>query len=436
MTEDKTTAAPPEEAQPAAEQAVAPTGTEATRPAGEGRGLGGRAWDAIRYGNPVVVTVLALIAAMIVGAVLIAIADPATQAASKYFFAAPADTLNAGWSAIISAYTALFQGAVFNPHTASDGTLSGLFGPLSETLVSATPLILGGLSVGLAFRAGLFNIGGQGQIIMGAVAAGYVGFAWSMPPVLHVLVAIIAGIIGGAIWGGLAGFLKARTGAHEVITTIMLNYIAYNFLAYLLSLRGFQRPPYGQAISNVVKDTARLPHLLGSGLRVHAGLLIALLAAAGVWWLLTRSTLGFQLRAVGANQFAARTAGMSVERSYTTVMLIAGGLAGLAGVSQILGTNSAITQDIDAGFGFDAITVALLGRATPLGTVLAGLLFGALRAGGVQMQSSTGTPVDLVLVVQALIVLFIAAPSLVRSVFRLKAAPTSVTQTMAKGWNG
>jgi simple sugar transport system permease protein len=295
---------------------------------------------------------------------------------------------------------------------------------------------LGGLSVGLAFRAGLFNIGGQGQIIMGAIFAGYAGFAWHLPVVLHLIVGIVAGIVGGALWGGLAGILKARTGAHEVITTIMLNYIAFDFLAFLLSLKGFQRPPYGQAISNVVDSNAQLPALLGNGLRVHAGLFLALLAALGVWWLLSRSTFGFQLRAVGANQFAARTAGMSVARSYTVVMLLAGGLSGLAGVSQILGTNSAITQDIDAGIGFDAITVALLGRATPGGTVLAGLLFGALRAGGVQMQSSTGIPIDLVQVIQSLIVLFIAAPALIRSIFHLSAARGGLGQQLAKGWNG
>jgi simple sugar transport system permease protein len=346
------------------------------------------------------------------------------------------DTLSAAARAVAGGYAALFEGAIYNPATASKGTLAGVLGPISETLVNATPLILGGLSVGLAFRAGLFNIGGQGQIIMGAVFAGYVGFAWHLPVVLHLIVGIIAGIVGGALWGGIAGLLKARTGAHEVITTIMLNYIAFNFLAFLLDLKGFQRPPYGQAISNVVDSNAQLPPLLGNGLRVHAGLLVALLAALGVWWLLSRSTLGFQLRAVGANQFAARTAGMSVERSYTVVMLIAGALSGLAGVSQILGTNSAITQDIDAGIGFDAITVALLGRATPGGTVLAGLLFGALRAGGVQMQSSTGIPIDLVQVIQSLIVLFIAAPALIRSIFHLRAATGGLGTQLAKGWNG
>jgi simple sugar transport system permease protein len=257
-----------------------------------------------------------------------------------------------------------------------------------------------------------------------------------MPVVLHVLVALLAGVLGGAIWGGLAGWLKARTGAHEVITTIMLNYIALGLLTYLLGVRGFQAPGSNQAISRRVESTARLPHLFGSGLRVHWGLVIALLAAAGVWWLLTRSTLGFSLKAVGANPFAARTAGMGIERSYLVVMLLSGALAGLAGVSQILGTNSAITGDIDAGIGFDAITVALLGGATPGGTVLAGLLFGAFRAGSVVMATDTSTPSDIVSIIEPVLVLFIAAPALIRGIFRLRAARRSGVGQLAKGWNG
>jgi simple sugar transport system permease protein len=388
-------------------------------------------------GSTIVVTVLAFVAAMIVGGVLIAFADQDTRTASSYFFAYPWDTFTAAGRAIGTAYLALFEGAIFNPNTAASGTLSGYLGPISETLTSATPLILGGLSVGLAFRAGLFNIGGQGQIILGAVFAGFVGFHWHLPLGIHVVAAVLAGIIGGALWGGLAGLLKARTGAHEVITTIMLNYVAFYLLEFLLSVRGFQAPPYGQAISNNIDPSARLPHLFGSSMRVNASLFIALAAAVFFWWLLTRSTLGFKLRAVGANQFAARTAGISVERGYVVVMLIAGALSGLAGVAQILGTNPAITGDIDAGIGFDAITVALLGRANAGGTVLAGLLFGALRAGGVQMQSSTGTPVDLVEVVQALIVLFIAAPALVRAMFRFRGTGDAAgAGQLAKGWNG
>jgi simple sugar transport system permease protein len=400
-----------------------------------GKGAGSRMGRMLHGDNPVLLTFLALVLAGLVGAVLIAIGDPATRAASKYFFAAPLDTVSAALKAVGNAYLALFEGSVVDPSSFASGSATAILGPISETLVNATPLILGGLSVALAFRAGLFNIGGQGQIIIGAVFAGYVGFAWDLPVVVHVLVALAAGTLGGALWGGIAGWLKARTGAHEVITTIMLNYIAFNLLAFLLGTPGFQAPPFGQAISNPVEGNARLPHLLGGDLRVHAGLLIALLAALGCWWLLDRSTLGFRLRAVGANQNAARTAGMHVERSYVAVMLIAGGLCGLAGCAQILGTNPAITQDIDAGIGFDAITVALLGRGKPGGTVLAGLLFGALRAGSVTMLSVTGTPVDLVQVVQALIVMFIAAPALVQAVFRVRARG-GVGQVLAKGWNG
>ena len=288
----------------------------------------------------------------------------------------------------------------------------------------------------MAFRAGLFNIGAQGQLIIGAVFAGYVGFAWHLPVVLHVIVALVAGIIGGALWAGIAGWLKARTGAHEVITTIMLNYVAVALLGYLLTENGFKRSGSNQAISRIVDGNARLPKLFPAPLRVHAGLIIALLAAAGVAWLLNRSRLGFQLRAVGANQFAARTAGMDVGRNYIVSLVLSGALAGLAGCSQILGTNSSITGDIDAGIGFTAITVALLGRAQPWPTVLAGLLFGAFQAGGVTMQSRTTTPIDLVNVLQSIIVLFIAAPALIRALFRLRGAADTSGQQLAKGWNG
>jgi len=393
-------------------------------------------WFARLWASNFMVTVLAFVTAMLIGGILIAIADTQTQDASHYFFQYPWDTFRYGFEAIWNGYVALFQGAIFNPTTAAKGTLAGYLGPISETLTNATPLILGGLSVGLAFRAGLFNIGGQGQVIAGAICAGFVGFHWHLPPGLHLLLAIIAGMLGGALWGGIAGVLKAKTGAHEVITTIMLNYIALYFLAYLLSVKGFQKPPYGQAVSNPVFKSAQLPSLLGGSVRVHAGLILAVLAAVGIGWLIDRSTLGFRLRAVGANQFASRTAGMSVENSYITVMLIAGALCGLAGVSQILGTNSQITGDIDAGIGFDAITVALLGRANAKGIVAAGLLFGALHAGGTQMQSATGTPIDLVQVIQSLIVLFIAAPMLVRAIWRIKGTSTGVGGQLAKGWNG
>ena len=387
-----------------------------------------QAWDTA------LVTLLSFVTALVISAILIAVSDKQTRDSLQYFGHYPGDTFRFAWSAIWHTYQALFYGAVFNPHTAANHTLVGYLGPISETLTNATPLIAGGLAVGVAFRAGLFNIGGQGQIILGAIFAGFVGFHWHLPVVLHLIAAVVAGILGGALWGGLAGFLKARTGAHEVITTIMLNYVAINLLGYLLSVKGFQAPPYGQAIANPVDHNATLPLLLGGSLRVHLGLILSLAAAAFVWWLLKYSRVGFRLRAVGATPFAARTAGMHVENSYVVVMLVSGALCGLAGVSQVLGTNPQITSDIDGGIGFDAITVALLGRANPIGTVFAGLLFGALRAGGPLMQQYA--PIELVQVIQSLIVLFIAAPAVIRAIFRLKTSGSSVGAELAKGWNG
>ena len=394
-----------------------------------------RVWTWLREANGVVVTVLALVLAAVLGGLLVAVSDQATRTASGYFFARPGDTLSAGWRAASGAYRALFEGAVLNPSTLSSGTFTTIARPLSETVTLAAPLILAGLSVALAFRAGLFNIGGQGQIVLGAIFAGYVGFAWHLPVVLHLLAALVAGLVGGALWGGIAGILKARFGAHEVITTIMLNYVGVALLGLLLTTRGFQRPPRVQAISPIVDDSARLPRLLGDGLRVNAGIILAVLAAVAVWWLVDRSVFGFRLRAVGGNPAAARTAGMAVGGVTTAVMVVAGGLAGLAGAAQILGTNSALTGDIDAGIGFDGITVALLGRGRAGGTVAAGLLFGGLRAGGSFMQSATNVPLDLVTVLQALIVVFVAAPTLVAAVFRLRESRSgSAAPQLAKGW--
>ncbi len=385
------------------------------------------------WADEVLVTALAFVAALVFGAALIAVSDAPTRRSLGYFFQHPTDTLSSGWNAISAGYAALFRGSIFNSNSLySDGGVA-ILGPISDTLVNAAPLILGGLAVTVAFRAGLFNIGVQGQLIVGAIFAGYVGFAFSLPPGLHLLLALFAGVLGGALWGGLVGFLKARTGAHEVITTIMLNYVAVYLLGYLLGLDGFQKQRSSEAISRPVHSSARLPHLFND---LHSGIIVALLAAGGCWWLLSRSTLGFTLRAVGANAFAARTAGMKIERSYLTVMVISGALAGLVGCSQILGTRSALTQDVDAGFGFDAITVALLGRGTPVGTVLAGLLFGAFRAGGVVMATDTSTPADVVSVMEPVMVLFIAAPALIRGMFRLRATGTGGVGQLAKGWNG
>ncbi|NUR09046.1 MAG: ABC transporter permease [Nocardioidaceae bacterium] len=373
---------------------------------------------------------------MFIGGLLIAATDQDTRNSLGYFFAAPGDTFYNGWWAASEAYSWLLKGAILDPATLSGGSPSQVFGSISETLVYATPVILTGLSVALAFRTGLFNIGAQGQMIFGVIFAGWVGFKLHLPFVIHLPLALLAGMLGGALYGGLVGVLKARTGAHEVITTIMLNYVAVSFLLFLLGVHGFQAPPFNQSKSLAVDDSAGLPRLFelfAPGLRANVGFILVLIAAMLVWWLLERSTIGFRLRAVGANPAASRTAGISAERAYVVAMTLAGLLAGLAGAVQLLGPAREITGTIDNGAGFDGITAALLGRGKPAGVVAAGLLFGALRAGGQRMASETGTPIDIVVVVQALTVLFIAAPALVQSIFRVKTSG-GLGAEQAKGW--
>ena len=334
-----------------------------------------------------------------------------------------------------NAYLALFQGSIFDINLTKGHNFFQGFYPLSETIVIATPLILTGLSVALAFKSGLFNIGAQGQFIFGAIGASYVGFHFQLPIVIHVIAAALAGMALASIWGGAVGLLKAKTGAHEVILTIMMNYIAGYFILWILKTSQFLRPGRIDPIAPEVNQSARLPLLAGANLRIHAGIFIALVAALFVWWLLTKTTIGYKFRAVGANGQAAKTAGISVPFVLTATMAICGALAGLGGAVQVLGSEHALNADIAGSFGFDAITVALLGRAQPLGTVFAALLFGALHAGGRTMQSNTGVPLDIVLVTQALIVLFIAAPTFVRFIFKLKKISSSAGLT-SKGWNG
>ncbi len=377
------------------------------------------------------VTALAVLVALAAGAVLMIFSDDQVREDLTYLLTSPSDFFVDSWRVVSTAYEAMFSGAVYNVD--NDGSLAGILGPISNTVFTAGPLICAGLGISLAFRSGLFNIGAEGQVIAGAFASGYVGLAWHLPAGLHLVVAILAGLGGGALWGVIAGYLKARTGAHEVITTIMLNYVALYGLRYLLHLPGVQNPQNEQA-SRVVDANAELPSLGGLDLRFDLGIVLAVLAAFGVWWLLSRSTIGFRLRAVGTNPAAARTAGMTVGGSIIQAMLLAGALSGLAGTVLALGgaTSYEITPNISSNVGFDAITVALLGRTSPWGTVGAGLLLGALQAGGRNMQSVTavqaavagqpgnGVPIDIVTVIEALIVIFIAAPRLVRAMFRLR----------------
>ena len=365
--------------------------------------------------------VLAVVLAVLVGSVMIAATDATVRETATYITARPSDFFSAVWDAISGAYSAMFRGAIYNNLVTEPAKQ---WRPLTETLKYAGPLILGGLGVGIAFRASLFNIGGRGQMIIGGGAAAWVGFRFDdLPMVIHLPFAILVGMLFGALWGGLAGLLKARTGAHEVIVTIMLNYVGYYLVFWALTKEWLLATPGSvNPKSPPMNDSAILPKVLGDQFNLHLGFVLALVAVAIVWWLLSRSTLGYRIRAVGENPHAARASGINVGWTYTVVMMIAGALLGLAGVNQVLGTvTSGVSTDIDAGIGFDAITVALLGRSRPLGILAAGILFGAFKAGGFTMQASENISVDLVLVVQSLIVLFLAAPPLVRAIFRLPA---------------
>ncbi len=291
----------------------------------------------------------------------------------------------------------------------------------SETLTAAVPLVLAGLGLGLGFRAGLFNIGAEGQLLMGGLAAVIAGFSLDfLPMVIHLPLTLLIGAAVGAGYAAIAGILKATTGAHEVISTIMLNLISFELLNWLLRQPWIQREGRSDPISKSVPDSARLPQLLdwiSPNFRLHAGVFVMLLAVAFIWWLLFRSKVGFAFRTSGENPSAANYAGMKASLVIVLAMATAGALAGLAGAAQITGVLGRASPGFSAGIGFDAIAVALLGRSHPVGILFAGILFGGLEAGGRQMQVDAGVSIDLIGIIQALIIVFIAAPLLVRAIF-------------------
>ncbi len=386
--------------------------------------------------NAFVSTICALFAGLVVGAILILVTTPAVLQAWGHLTSHPGHAFSLSWQTVASAYSAMIEGSIVNPHTLGHAISSGkgwdaAFTPISETLVSATPLILAGTGVALGFSTGVFNIGGQGQVILGAVAALWVGTNVSLPIGIHLPLVIIAGAVGGAIGGFVPGFLKARTGAHEVITTIMLNYVVLDLLTWFLSIAPFQEPHQTNAVSKIMPTTAQMPHLFGAGLRVNLSLVVALAMAALTSWFMRRSRLGFAFKLTGLNPDAARTAGVDIRRVTILVMMLSGALVGMAGMATLSGTDFQMDLVYGGNLGFDAITVALLGRNKPGGVVLGSLLFAALITGGRQMQAYTGVPTDLTTIIQAIVVFFVATPALVREVFRLRASGLGLTRVGA-----
>jgi simple sugar transport system permease protein len=330
-----------------------------------------------------------------------------------------------------------------NPLLAYAGLLQGSFGSiraLSETSVWATPYIFAGLAVALAFKGGLFNIGAEGQLALGAVASALIGYAlpgwlgFDLPKIIHLPLAVIMGMAAGAIWAGIVGFLKAYTGGHEVINTIMMNYIALNTISFLLNGPMKDRDPNNViARTPLIEESARMP-VIFDGLRVHWGFVLALLVAFLVWWMLNKTTLGFEIRTVGLNPDAAKYAGINVKRTIILTMALSGMLAGMAGALEVTGLNYRHELGFSIGYGFDAIAIALLGKSHPLGVVLAAILFAAMRNGATRMQFLTQLPVDLISMLQALILLLVAADAIIRYVYRIRAQGERVVLT--RGWGG
>jgi len=363
------------------------------------------------------------------------------------------DSLRAAKDAMLVPFLAVFTAIVIgglviaavggDPFAAYLGLFQGAFGSvkaLSETAVWATPYIFAGLAVAVAFKGGLFNIGAEGQLALGAVASAWVGYALpgmlgvDLPIYIHLPLAVLAGMFFGMLWGAIPGALKAYTGAHEVINTIMMNYIALNLVSFLLNGPMKDKNPLNViARTPEIAVNARIP-VIFDGLRVHWGFILALVVAFLIWWLLWKTTLGFEIRTVGLNPDAAKYAGINYKRIMTLTLALSGMLAGLAGAIEVTALNYRHELGFSTGYGFDAIAIALLGRTHPAGVVLAAILFAAMRNGATRMQFMTQIPVDIISVIQALILLFVAADAIVRYIYRIRQSGDKVVLT--RGWGG
>ena len=377
----------------------------------------------------ILVPILAVFTALVIGAIIILVSSPDVITAWRNFPQAPGKALSLTWITVRDAYLTLLQGAFGSPAGIAAGfqtwvqsgdskALREALRPFSESLTISTPYIFAGLGVALGFQGNLFNIGAEGQIFIGGLASVFVGYSISgLPWFIHLPLALMAGIAAGMVWGAVPGFLKARTGAHEVINTIMMNYIAFRLTDYLLS-GPMARP--GLPITPEIKPSAYLPLLFGQPMRVHWGFILALGAAVLVYWFLWKTPIGMEIRMTGQNLHAARYAGVSISVIIVLTMALSGALAGLAGTNQVLGVDHRLVRAFSSGYGFDSISLALLGNSHPFGVVLASLLFGFLRGGAARMQSVAGVPVEIIRIIQGLIIVFVAAPEIIRSLYRLK----------------
>lgn len=393
------------------------------------------------FWNVVSIPLLAIISGLIIGAILIAVTSEEVYAAFGASF----------WSGIGemgrqigTAYSALFVGSIGDPvkiitalQSGDAQTIRYAFNPFLESLVQSTPYIFASLACALAFRAGLFNIGVEGQLFIGAAAATYVGYAVTgLPAYLHMPLAFLAGALGGAAWGVVPGLLKATTGGNEVINCIMMNYIAYRFTTWLLSGPMTRPGSGGMPLSPMIQKSAEIPQFFQSPIRFHLGFFIALLVAWAVYWLLFKTTWGLNLRTVGTNPRAAKYAGLNITSTIIVGMALSGALAGMAGANEILAINHSMALGLSSGYGFDSIALALLGNSHPAGVVLSSLLFGFLRNGATKMMVTSHIPIDIITILQALILIFVAAPAIIRAVYRMRKPQEETASVFVGGMGG
>ncbi len=393
-------------------------------------GWGMTRWARREHTRALLLPLLAVLTSLILGGIFAVATDQQVWEALAHVHENPWAAGQAILHSLLTTYKSWAEGSLGNPAKIQRGleewiltgdarTLRFALRPWSEGLVNTVPYLFTGLAVAVGFAAGLFNIGAEGQFILGGLAATWVGYSLQgIPFPLHMFLALMAGALAGAFWGFIPGILRAKTGAHEVITTIMMNHIAFKVVTWLVN--GPLEGPPGTARTPDIPMSARLPTFFPPPLRVHAGIVVGLIVVAILAYLLRKTTWGFELRTVGQNPHAARYAGISIARMTVVALTLSGLLAGMGGAIHAQGLIHNVSLGFSGGYGFDAIALALLGRNDPVGVLAASLLFGVMRAGETRLQSIAGVPREIISIVQVLVIIFIAAPDLVRSLYRIR----------------
>jgi len=370
------------------------------------------------------IIILSIISGFIVGGFLVILTSPEVYQA---FGRSLGEGLSTSWNMVANTYSSLFLGAFGDPAKISAAIASGdrtlilkSLSPFFDSLVVTTPYLFTGVAVALGFKAGLFNIGAEGQVLVGGIAAAWAGWTFTgLSPWVHVPLAMGIGALAGALWGFVPGWLKVKTGAHEVITTIMMNYIAYYLIYYLIS-SPMRAPNEMTPKTPLILESAHLYRFFPDPIRFHLGFFIAIAVAILVWFILFKTTWGYEIRSVGLNPNASRYAGMNITTVTVAAMSLSGAIAGMAGANELLGVSWRQSQALSSGYGFDSIALALLAQNHPLGVILTALLFGFLKSGSRVMQLNAGIPVYIINILQAFIIMFIAAPAIIRTIYRLK----------------